>query len=84
MNNKINSQKELYNRISPALRTKKHELFIDGYKFVKERDIWDYNKEYIWVNSKGLTIAQIVDNILNTSNKEYANYVLNKINRKDD
>ncbi|MCX4365838.1 MAG: hypothetical protein OSJ70_08735 [Bacilli bacterium] len=84
MENKINSQTELYKRIKPALRTKKHELMAAGIKIVTEKDIWNYNKENKWRNGKGLTIASMVDDVLNTDNGIYEEYVLKKLNIKDD
>lgn len=81
MENKINTQKELFNRLLPALRTKKHELQASGIKIVNEYDIWNYNKLNNWVSSKDLTLATMVDNILNTDNKFYEEYVINKINK---
>lgn len=81
MENKINSQKELFNRLLPALRTKKHELIASGIKIVNEYDIWNYNKVNNWVSSTELTLATMVDNILNTDNKLYEEYVINKLNK---
>ncbi len=80
----INSQTELYNRVKPALRCKKHELFSNGIKYISEDDIWAYNKENKWKEVKGLTLSQVVDNILNTPNKEYERYVLSKLNTEED
>lgn len=76
METKINSQTELYKRLMPALRTKKHELMASGIKIITEKDIWDYNKENKWRNGKGLTIATMVDDVLNTDNNVYYEYVL--------
>ena len=50
---KIKSQKELYIKLLPALRTKKHELNADNMKFINEIDIWNYNKIYNWKDAKG-------------------------------
>ena len=83
MDSKISTQNELYLKLKPALRTKKHELFLKGIKYVKEIDIWNYNKEVNWRNARGLTLAGMVDNILNTSDKEYEKFVLDKINKED-
>ena len=83
MESKITTQNDLYKKLKPALRTKKHELILNGIKFVKEIDIWNFNKEYNWSNAKGLTIAGMVDNILNTSDKDYEKYVLDKINKEN-
>lgn len=78
MNGKISSVTELYNRLLPALRTKKHELNRDGIRIVKEKDIWDYNRLYNWKNATGLTIFSMVDSILNTDGKDYEDFVINK------
>ena len=66
MENKLNTQMDLYNKVKPALRKKKHEIIRKGIKIVKESDIWNYNKEYNWKNAKGLTLASMVNDILNT------------------
>ena len=78
MDIKINSQEELLKRVRPALRTKKHELMRAGIRVVKENDIWNYNLKK-WKEASGLTIADLVNDILNTSNKEYEDYVVNKL-----
>lgn len=80
MEKKINSQRDLYNKVLPALKTKKNELRRAGVRIVKEEDIWNYNKENKWRNASSLTLASIVDDILNTDDKEYENYVVKKIN----
>ena len=81
---KIKSQKELYIKLMPALRTKKHELDAANLKFIKEIDIWNYNKLYNWKDANGLTIAMMVDHILNTPNALYADYTIEKIKKSDD
>ncbi len=83
MEKTINSQTELYKKVLPALRTKRHELMLKGIKIVKEIDIWNYNKEYNWKNAKNLTLASMVDNILNTSDKSYEDYVMEKLNNNE-
>lgn len=83
MEKTINSQTELYKKVLPALRTKRHELLLNGIKIVKEIDIWNYNKEYNWKNAKNLTLASMVDNILNTSDKSYEDYVIDKLNKNE-
>lgn len=84
MNLNIKSQEELFNRVKPALRCKKHELMLVGIEYINEMDIWNYNKYNIWRNIKGLTLYEIVDDILNTPDEEYKRYVINKLNTKED
>lgn len=76
---KFNSELELYKKVLPALRTKKHELIRDHIEIVNEKDIWNFNKLNKWRNEDGLTLAKMVDDILNTVNEDYYEYKLNKI-----
>ena len=80
----IKSQKELYNKIKPALRCKKHDLFKEGITIVCEDDIWDYLKTNKWINVKDLQLSEIVDDVLNTPGYIFQSYVLNKISNKED
>lgn len=80
----INSERELYNRVLPALRTKKHELNRSGIKIVTEKDIWLYNKYNNWRNVTGLSLAQMVADILNTSDSDYVEYKEQKVKEQDD
>lgn len=82
MEKTISTQLELYNKLKPALRTKKHELFRAGLRTIGENDIWNYNKENRWKTAKGLTIAAMVDDILNTPLAEYDNYMVKKLAEK--
>ncbi len=83
MENKYNSQMELFNKLKPALRTKRHELERKNIKFIREIDIWNYNKENIWAKARGLTIAGMVNHILNTDDKKYEEYCLKKMKERD-
>ena len=80
----IKSQKELSNKIKPALRCKKHDLFKEGITIVCEDDIWDYLKTNKWINVKDLQLSEIVDDVLNTPGYIFQSYVLNKISNKED
>jgi hypothetical protein len=80
----IKSQKELFERVKPALRCKKHEMMAEGIEYVSEMDIWNYNKNNKWKDKKGLSLSEVVDDILNTPNKVYKQYVLDKLNTKED
>ena len=74
----LKSQKELYDRIKPALRSKKRMLKQCGFNNIKEEDIWDYLRLNKWSMSYGLELCDMVDDILNTSNEELVNYCHNK------
>ena len=66
---------DLYKRIKPALTTKKQEMHRDGYIYIKEEDIWNYLKEYKWVNSKNLNLYEMIDDILNIDTYKLDSYV---------
>lgn len=83
MEKAFKSQSELYERIKPALRTKKNELIRAGIKYIKMNDIWNYQIDNNWKSSQGLTLASMVNDILNTSDEAYESYTLKKINGKD-
>ena len=74
------SEKELYDRIMPALRTKKEEMKRNGYSYIKEADIWNYLKEIKWIKSKGLSLAEMVSDVLNTEDAYIDNYLRHKLN----
>lgn len=82
MDIKFNSVEELYKRITPALRTKKKELKRLGYTYINEEDIWNYFKDNKWTSSKGLSLSEMVDDILNGDNKKIDSYVKLNLNKK--
>ena len=78
-NIKFNSLKELHDRLIPAMETKVSELNLNGVKYVRVDDIWNYLKKYKWSKSKDLTLSECVDDILNTSDLEYKKYIKEKM-----
>ena len=78
MDNKFTSQEDLFKKLLPALRTKKHEIARSTKIKISEKDIWEYNKQNIWRKSHGLTLASMVDDILNTFDQDYIDYKENK------
>ena len=83
MDIEFNSLEELYNRLKPALLTKKEEMNRTIYPYIKEEDIWNYLKEIKWKSAIGLTLAEMVDDILNTDEAIIDNYLKTKLNLKD-
>lgn len=75
----FNSIEELYRRVRPALTSKVKEFRRNKITFVKEEDVWNYLIDAKWKSSKGLELFNIVDDILNTNNKEIEDYVINKM-----
>ena len=61
------NMKELYNRLLPALRSKKDQMVREGYLFTTEINIWKALYSSKWKQSTRLTLADMVDDILNTN-----------------
>lgn len=79
----FNSLEELYQRIKPALTTKKEEMRRSGYVYIKEEDIWNYLKEVKWLNSKNLSLYQMTCDILDTNDIIIDEYLRKKLNMKN-
>lgn len=77
------SLEELYKRIRPALRTKKEEMRRSGYIYIKEEDIWNYLKEVKWINSRNLSLHQMVSDVLNADNILIDKYLKEKLNMRN-
>ncbi len=70
--------KDLYDRLTPALKSKKEELIRLGCDYITELDIWNYLKDKKWKNSYNLLLYQMVDDILNVENIVIMDYYKNK------
>lgn len=83
MTEEFKTLEELYQRIRPALTTKKEEMHRSGYIYIKEEDIWNYLKEIKWINSKNLSLYEMTCDILNTDDVIIDEYLRKKINLKN-
>ncbi len=79
----FNSLEELYNRLKPALITKRNEMNRNGYKYIKIEDIWNYLKEIKWKKSKDLSLYEMVSDVLNVDDLLIDNYLKQKLNLKN-
>lgn len=79
----FSSLEELFNRLKPALRTKRRELKENGYGYLKIEDIWNYLKEEKWTYSNNLSLNDMVSDILNTDNEFIDDYFKRKISTKN-
>ena len=68
MNDEFQSIGELYQRVMPALQTKVGKLHKKGITTVGEDDIWNLLMEK-WKNGKGLTLFDIVHDIMSLDEK---------------
>ena len=72
------SQKELYQNLIPALNVKLTLLKNNNYNNITKIDIWNYLKITKWSKSVNLTIAEMVNDIIHTDNKDIDIYLKKK------
>ncbi len=82
MDIEFNSLKDLYNRVKPALVSKRSELRKVGYYYIKEADIWNYLTQTKWKISKQLTLSEMVNDIFNANMDNINNFVVKKISEE--
>lgn len=83
MDIKFDTLEDLYKRIKPALLSKKDEMHKMGYIYIKEEDIWNYLREIKWVNSKNLSLYQMVSDILNSDSVLIDKYLKEKLSMRN-
>lgn len=64
----ISNSLDLYKRLTPAMNCKIRELSKGNIKYIKKEDIWNYLMKSKWNKEKGITLAEMVDDILNLNN----------------
>ncbi len=77
----INSSLDLYKRLTPAMNCKIRELNKYKINYVKNEDIWNYLMTNKWKDEKGISLAEMVDDILNLDNNKLDCYVKEKLNK---
>lgn len=82
MDIEFNSEKELYEHLMPALRTKEMEFKRNDMPYVHIEDIWNYLKISKWSKARDLLFYQIVDDILNIELYKVDDYVKFMIAKK--
>lgn len=70
----FNSIQELYNRLLPALKSKKKMISSTGFTSIKEKDIWEYLYTNKWSNEHGIALCDMVTDILHTENELFIQY----------
>ncbi len=78
MDYEFTSVLDLKAHIKPALDSKVKELQRKNIKYVDQDDIFEYLRNMVWPLRTNLTLYNIVDDILNTDNSVFCNYVINK------
>ena len=79
----FDSVEQLYERLKPALKTKQSEMKLVGYNYIKIDDIWNYLKEIKWKSASGLSLYEMVNDVLNVDNEVVDAYLKQKLNNKD-
>ncbi len=79
----FSSLEELYERVKPALTTKRREMHKSGLNYIKNEDIWNFLKEVKWKNSNDLALHEMVRDILNCDNDLIDNYLKRKLNLRN-
>lgn len=81
------SAKELYDRVLPALYSKVKELRNLGFKYVTEKDVWNYLVNSTWKTKRNLQLHDLISDILYADNYKVNDYVMEKMKKlktKDD
>lgn len=73
----LNNSLDLYKRLLPAINSKINELSKYEIFYVKREDIWNYLKQQKWKDDN-ISLAEMVDDILNTDNEKLVKYVKEK------
>ncbi len=79
---KFRSLNELYSRIYPALESKRKELHRNKMTYIHVEDIWNCCKDVLWSNARNLGLHNMVDDILNTDNSVFDDYIKNIVASK--
>lgn len=73
------NQHELYIGLLPAIKVKLRTLLNSEYQYITQEDIWNFLKETKWSNSNGLTLGEMVNDIIHIDNKDIDMYLKNKL-----
>ena len=76
----ITTKIELYKRLLPALNCKVRELNKVGIKNITKEDIWNYLLKVKWTSSVGLSLGEMVDNILNLDREDLLRFTASQDN----
>lgn len=79
----FNSVEELYNRLKPALETKRMEMVRNGISYIRIEDIWNFLKEMKWKKATSLALCDMVSDVLNADEGLIDSYLKSKLNLKD-
>lgn len=76
------SIQELYERMKPALFTKKQEMKRNGITYITEDDIWNYLEEKKWKHSRNLSLYEMVSDVLGSDEFAIDQYLKGKMSSR--
>ncbi len=82
MDIEFKTAQELFERLSPALKSKVYELKRQGYSYLEIEDVWNYLKEKKWQGRNGLALNEMVSDIFSSDNELIDDYFKEKLNQK--
>ena len=74
------SLQELYKDLQGAFKVKLR-LIGNDYKHIKEKDIWEYLRINKWSTASGLTLSEMVNDIIEVNIKKVEEYQREKISK---
>ena len=80
MSEEIRTVEEVYEWVIPAVRSIGEVRWRSGFTDISGDDIWNYLKEKKWTREKGLSLYQMVDDILNSESSLIDDYLKSKLN----
>lgn len=75
------SARELYDRVSPALYSKVKEVRNLGFKYITEKDVWNYLVNSTWKTKRNLQLHDLISDILYADNNKLNDYVVEKMKK---
>ena len=78
---KFKSLEELYKKLIPAFNVRVNDLKRSKINGITREDIWNYLKNNNWIRRKHLTLGEMVDDIINVSDKDLMDYKIKNNNR---
>lgn len=78
---KFKSLEELYKKLIPAFNVRINDLKRSKINGITREDIWNYLKNNYWIRREHLTLGEMVDDIINVSDKDLIDYKIKNNNR---
>lgn len=81
--NKIefSSAAELYKRVEPALYSKVKEMKRMGFRYVTEKDVWNYLVDAKWKKKVNLELHELISDILYEDNYVINSFVMKRLEK---